>query len=1028
MRDIISNLIKIFHFFTKIHLVLISIIILLIIKCEPLEINSMENNDLYLILTKDGYLRAFDKNKKIEKWKLFFSDNFIPKNINSHKLSNDIFLYPINDKFYILKKNEIISFEEFVREVNDNSKVANDYSLKAKIDYSFYLIDLKGGNIIEKIKNNKYTGKNINNDEILLKKTDYILINKENNNIINIEYSVLSLEQKNSMNTFPKENNFWIVHDLVNYFDINKIMSIYGYNFNSKIVSFLYDNSIFDKIYSNNKINKEGLVSNNNIENKENNENIFLQLINNNTVYIFLLTIITIGLIKYIPIFVINFNNTNIVNQTYNYNFYDNSNSIKTVANSNNIDLFKEAQSFTIDSSSNEEENLNSFKINNEKNIIPSNCTDLSIFNPLTSKNFSAFNLLPSEEINSIKYNTKDNCINCNNCNNCCNCCNCCNFTLEGKNKEKEKISEILEFEGEENYSDNNHKCYLLQNSQKFEKKNEKLVSETFDLGEIKEYDNLNYLISLNLKTEKVLHFIVPKNKKNEVLDLCKVFKDKNTEKILLLPDNNLKNEEKSEIIEESLYKKSNDKETSGGKIGNIWDDEDDEEDDKDDVDKNITSKNDNTIKEENNKFKIVVEKNIDCEISSNSNENLNKDCKIKEIIKSRLDKDFKNLEKIGQGGFGIVLKGIHRLDKGVCAIKIIKLKDINDKENIINEAITMTRLTSKHIVQYKTCWIDNDLGSATKFFYEEEDSESESSSLSKSGILNKNKKPMNDSNTINNDSDDDVEDNDLSLSRNKSSIIYNINNKNDNSQELAKNSRKIGLSKYCCNFRDDSHIATKSIISNRYLNESRNASENLMKGEYFFILMEYCDGLTLEKYILQNAGNVIDRKIIYSFTSQILKSLAKIHSSGIIHRDIKPCNIFIKNNQIKIGDFGLATRYPNNGKLLKSKKIEGTPLYLSPEQKNYKTYNEKVDIYACGITLYEMCSCFSTTMERYEHIMNLKNNQIISNKVSKAYPEESILIQLMTKNDYNERPSAKDILESDLFINLGKKLGFNKI
>ena len=45
MRDIISNLIKIFHFFTKIHLVLISIIIILIIKCEPLEINSMENND-----------------------------------------------------------------------------------------------------------------------------------------------------------------------------------------------------------------------------------------------------------------------------------------------------------------------------------------------------------------------------------------------------------------------------------------------------------------------------------------------------------------------------------------------------------------------------------------------------------------------------------------------------------------------------------------------------------------------------------------------------------------------------------------------------------------------------------------------------------------------------------------------------------------------------------------------------------------------------------------------------------------------
>ena len=69
------------------------------------------------------------------------------------------------------------------------------------------------------------------------------------------------------------------------------------------------------------------------------------------------------------------------------------------------------------------------------------------------------------------------------------------------------------------------------------------------------------------------------------------------------------------------------------------------------------------------------------------------------------------------------------------------------------------------------------------------------------------------------------------------------------------------------------------------------------------------------------------------------------------------------------------------------------------------------------------MCSCFSTTMERYEQIMNLKNNNIISEKVRKDYPEESNLIQLMTKNDYNDRPSAKEILESELFINLGKIL-----
>ena len=237
----------------------------------------------------------------------------------------------------------------------------------------------------------------------------------------------------------------------------------------------------------------------------------------------------------------------------------------------------------------------------------------------------------------------------------------------------------------------------------------------------------------------------------------------------------------------------------------------------------------------------------------------------------------------------------------------------------------------------------------------------------------------------------------------------------------------KNALTKYYNDFRDDSHMIKESNISKKYNSNNNtflsNYSTNSYNGKYFFILMEYCDGLTLEKYIEQHANKGIERKIIYSFTHQLLKSLSKIHLSGIIHRDIKPSNIFIKNDQIKIGDFGLAT-HCNNCKFLKSKKIEGTPLYLSPEQTSFKTYNEKVDIYACGITLYEMCACFYTKMERYESIMNLKNNQVLEERVCKDYPEETMLIKLMTKKDFNERPSANDILKLELFINLGKKLG----
>ena len=416
---------------------------------------------------------------------------------------------------------------------------------------------------------------------------------------------------------------------------------------------------------------------------------------------------------------------------------------------------------------------------------------------------------------------------------------------------------------------------------------------------------------------------------------------------------------------------------------------------------------------------------------------NNNGNIKEEKIIKSRIDEDFKNLEKIGEGGFGVVLKGIHRLDKGVNAIKIIKLSSISDKDSIINEAITMTKISSKHIVQYKTCWIDNLLGSAQKFFNEddEDDSDEENSitnldinNLSKSCILKKGKNQKkneinkiieNSNESLNSDSDSENYIINTPLQKNKKcKDILLIKNKKDNSQEIAKKSSSNIISNYYNDYRDDSRIIKESIISKKY-NKNETSS-----GKYFFILMEYCDGLTLEQYIHQHSNKSIDRKIIYSLTYQILKSLSKIHSSGIIHRDIKPSNIFIKNDQIKIGDFGLATRYSTSS-LLKSKKIEGTPLYLSPEQMSFKTYNEKVDIYACGITLYEMCSCFYTSMERYEGINNLKNNQIISDTVKLNYPQETELIKLMTSKDYNERPSANDILKSDLFINLGKLLGF---
>lgn len=124
------------------------------------------------------------------------------------------------------------------------------------------------------------------------------------------------------------------------------------------------------------------------------------------------------------------------------------------------------------------------------------------------------------------------------------------------------------------------------------------------------------------------------------------------------------------------------------------------------------------------------------------------------------------------------------------------------------------------------------------------------------------------------------------------------------------------------------------------------------------FIQMEYCEGLTLQ-HLLANFEISLSKDEKIKLIKQILEALSYIHEQNMIHRDLKPTNIFLdKNFIVKLGDFGLATtkEQKNNQDDFKSISREGlkdsfrtmsggvgTPLYASPEQKKAGRYNEKV-------------------------------------------------------------------------------------
>ena len=123
------------------------------------------------------------------------------------------------------------------------------------------------------------------------------------------------------------------------------------------------------------------------------------------------------------------------------------------------------------------------------------------------------------------------------------------------------------------------------------------------------------------------------------------------------------------------------------------------------------------------------------------------------------------------------------------------------------------------------------------------------------------------------------------------------------------------------------------------------------------FIVMEMVEGHTLREY-LHEQGRLTYRDGI-RFLLPVLSALAAAHKQGIVHRDIKPENILVsKEGRIKIADFGLA-KGPLLGTTMtaESSVILGSVSYLSPEQVQRGVADSRSDVYAVGITAFELCT-----------------------------------------------------------------------
>nr|CAI5827878.1 unnamed protein product [Callosobruchus analis] len=335
----------------------------------------------------------------------------------------------------------------------------------------------------------------------------------------------------------------------------------------------------------------------------------------------------------------------------------------------------------------------------------------------------------------------------------------------------------------------------------------------------------------------------------------------------------------------------------------------------------------------------------------------------------SRINNEFEFLQHLGKGAYGDVIKVRNKLDGGYYAIKRIQLNPKNKTLNkkIVREVKLLSRLNHENVVRYYNSWIE------TTTIKEEISTSTEPSTCTTNEripvIMRKDKFTI----------DDNIEALAPSIKNVEVSITYDGKSQaafDCSSHDSSEDEEEWGIV-----FNEDSNFESiefehnsetqseSSLFStpNKNSDSVETTTQEIVKQiDFMYIQMEFCEKSTLRTAIDDNLYLNEDR--LWRLFREIVEGLAHIHQQGMIHRDLKPVNIFLDSeDHVKIGDFGLATTNIKSKQFESSKsamEIEkdnvsdesktggvGTALYAAPEISTSckVAYNQKVDIYSLG-------------------------------------------------------------------------------